>query len=155
MYEIIDGYPLYIYCCNMTFQFMLFPLLCVFYNTIVFNTSFVSLMLKDFLIVSNNVLMNCHHGLSIVLTVLFCNSQSTAIIIAVGEFGSGAYNSYTLAKHYDYSPEYVYWFYAITMTLSNIYCLFGIYNTPVYKVYKIPAYGLIVVRQYFLHSIHL
>ncbi len=153
MDEIIDGYPLYIYCCNMTFQFALFPLLCVFYNNTVFNTSFVSLMLKDFLVVSNNVLMNCHHGLSILLTLLFCNSQSVAFIITVGEFGSGAYNSYLLSKHYDYNPEYVYWFYAITMTLSNIYCFLGVYNTPIYKYYKIPAYGLIAVRQYFLYSI--
>jgi hypothetical protein len=153
MDEIIDGYPLYIYCCNMTFQFALFPLLCVFYNNTVFNTSFVSLMLKDYLVVSNNVLINCHHGLSILLTILFCNTQRLAIVVSVAEFGSGAYNSYILANHYDYNPEYVYWFYAITMTLSNIYCFLGVYNTPIYKVYKIPAYGLLVVRQYFLHSI--
>ncbi len=153
MDEIIDGYPLCIYCCNMTFQFAMFPLLCVFYNNTIFNTSFVTLMLKDCLIVSNNVLINCHHALTILLTILFCNTQRIAILVTVAEFGSGAYNSYILAKHYDYNPEYVYWFYAITMTLSNIYCLIGLYNTPVYKFYKIPAYCLVFARQHFLLTI--
>ena len=159
MDEIIDGYPLYIYCISMTFQFALFPLLCVFYIPKLYQLAFISVMLKDFLVVTTDTAMNVHHTMCILFTILFSSSQNVAIIVTVGEVGSGAYNAYTLAKYYDSNVYCIYWFYAITMTLSNIYCLTGIYNIPDNKysksnmVFKLPLYGLLFMRQYYVHTI--
>jgi hypothetical protein len=147
---LIDGYPLYIYYINMSFQFFVLPTLCVCYNKHVYNSAFIGLMAKDFLVTTTNTLMNMHHGLCIVYTAFYCHTQNIAMIVAVGEFGSGMYNLYTLAKHFDTNVVEVYWAYVVIMTLTNIYCVVGVNNSKNSIYVKLPLYGLFFMRQHYL-----
>jgi hypothetical protein len=150
MNQIIVGYPLYIYIVNISFQFVILPLLSVAYNRYVYNTLFTMLMMKDLLVITSDTLMNLHHGISIVGAVIFCNSQQISFIVTVAEIGSGTYNIYTLAKHYDYYQEHIFWIYATIMTISNIYCIVGITKSKFHFLYKIPFYILMFMRQYYI-----
>ena len=149
--ELIEGYPLYIYYMSMSFQFCVLPLLCVFYNKPIYKSAFIGLMAKDFLVTTTNTMMNAHHGLCILYTMIYCHTQNVAMIVTAGEIGSGVFNVYTIAKHYDHDTlDEIFWVYAVIMTFSNIYCFISLYNLkePIYM--KIPLYGLFLMRQYFV-----
>ncbi len=117
-----------------------------------YSTLFIGLMMKDFLITSSDIVMNTHHVICILGTILFCNTQSISFIVTVGEIGSGTYNMYTLAKYYDYYPDNIFWIYAVIMTISNIYCIVGVTKNRRHFVYKIPLYILIIMRQYYIKN---
>jgi hypothetical protein len=153
MDEIIAGSPLYIYYVSLSFQFAVFPLLSLAYNQYLYKAAFIGLMVKDWFIapLSMDIAMTVHHIIGIWATYSFCNTQQLSWIITVGEFGSGVYNVYTLAKHYDFYVYPIYVGYAVIMTMTNIYCVVGIIRAPVRWYYKIPCVLLLCGRQYFVY----
>jgi hypothetical protein len=154
MDEIIAGFPLYLYYVCFSFQFAVFPLLSLAYNQYLYKAAFIGLMVKDWVFapISMDIAMSVHHIIGIWATYSFCNTQQLSWIITVGEFGSGTYNIYTLAKHYDVYVYPIYVGYAVIMTMTNIYCVVGIIRAPVRWYYKIPCIVLLCGRQYFVYT---
>ena len=152
MDEIIAGFPLYTYYICFFFQFGIFPLLSVAYNPSVYKATFIGLMMKDWLVAKMDIAMSIHHVIGIWATFYFCNTQQISWIVSVGEFGSGVYNVYTLAKHYEFYVYPIYVGYSVIMTLTNIYCVLCIIRiSSVRWYYKIPCLVLMVARQYFVY----
>ena len=152
MNEIIAGWPLSVYYVCMSFQFALFPLLSIFYNQYLYNAAFIGLMAKDFLVAKMDMSLTVHHVIGVWATYSFCDTQQMSWIITVAEIGSGMFNVYTLAKHYDFYIYPIYLGYSVIMTMTNIYCCLGIIrNSKVKWYYKIPCLLLLCGRQYFVY----
>ena len=154
MFDIVAGYPLYVYYIGLASQFFLFPLLATFCSVGVFNAYFLVYLAKDFAfetMMTDNAMI-AHHIVSMVGTAIVSRSSADAWIITVGEIGSGSYNVYTLAKVYDTNVSDAYLFYAVVMTLSNMYCVVSIVRHKVQWHYKVPLLLLIVGRQSFLYQ---
>lgn len=151
MNEIIAGFPIYIYYVCMAFQFAVFPLMSLLYNPYLYKVAFIGLMAKDFVVAKMDMALTVHHVIGIWATYSFCNTQRLSWIVSVGEFGSGMYNVYTLAKHYDYHVYPIYLGYSVIMTMTNIYCCVGIVRAPGIRwYYKAPCLVLLCARQYYV-----
>ena len=122
------------------------------FNQHLYKATFIGLMVKDWFICQMDIAMSVHHIIGIWATYSFCNTQQISWIVSVGEFGSGVYNLYNLAKHYDLYVYPIYVGYAVIMTLTNIYCVLCIIRiSSVRWYYKIPCLALMVARQYFVY----
>ena len=154
MFEIVAGYPLYVYYIGLASQFLLFPLLATVCSVGVFNAYFLAYLAKDFAfetMLADNAMI-AHHIISMVGTAIVSRSSADAWIITIGEIGSGSYNVYTLAKVYDTHVSDAYLFYAVVMTLSNVYCVVSIVRHKVRWYYKVPLLFLMMGRQSFLYQ---
>jgi len=155
MYDIVAGYPLYVYYIGLISQFGLFPLLATFYSVSVFNMYFLTYLITDFAndatLVDN--IMIAHHVICIVFTIIFSHTRGDIWLITIGEIGSGSYNIYTLANAYNNHVSTAYAFYIVVMTLSNIYCSIVVLRRDAMWYYKIPALILICGRQHFLYHV--
>ncbi len=152
MNEIIDGFPLYSYYICMSYQFVFFPLLTVWFNQYIYKTAFIVYMIKDFYIVTMPMSLTVHHVISCWGTYSFCDTQQLCWLITVGEIGSGMFNVYTLANYYDFYVFPIYLLYSVIMTLTNIYCWLGLFRKlHVQWYYKVPIFLLLYARQYFVY----
>lgn len=154
MFDIVAGYPLYCHYIALISQFAMFPILATFCSVGVFNAYLLTYLVKDFAYETtlvDNVLI-AHHIIGIWATVCFSRSNSETWIITVAEIGSGSYNLYTLAKAYENNVDAVYAFYAVVMSLSNIYCTISVLRHKTRWYYKVPVLALIIGRQVFMHQ---
>lgn len=149
MFELIAGFPLYTYYIGLLSQFVLFPILAGFGHVPTFNIYFITYLAKDVAYDMDAALI-AHHVISIWGAYFFCDSPYLCFLIAVGEVGSGAYNTYTLAKHYDTYVGAAYVFYVVVMTLSNVYFVRGVVRHKINFYYKIPVLAVVVGRQLFV-----
>jgi hypothetical protein len=149
MNEIINGFPAYTYPICLSFQFFLFPLMSAFYTAFAYNTIFTAFLLKDYFY-DIDYIISAHHILAIVYLWAFCKTKREMMTFTIAEVGSGVYNLYTLAVYYNYHVRVIHMLYFFVMTLSNLYVIDYIRtsNKPLYV--KIPAYIVLVGREYFI-----
>lgn len=152
--DIIDGYPVYVHYIGLFSQFWLFPILAMFGSINMFNAYFLMYLAKDFAyesMLADNAMI-AHHVISAWGTIYFSTTKPMCWMITIAEVGSGSYNAYTLAKAYYQDVYLVYMFYAIVMSLSNVYCIVSIVRHNARWYYKVPALALIVGRQAFVYK---
>jgi len=96
--------------------------------------------------------LTAHHLVALVFIYQFSKTKSETGSFTVAELGSGGFNVYTLARHYD-----VVWlsqahtFYAVVMTASNLYAVHYIAGRKDVAIpYKLVAGALIVGRQMYV-----
>jgi len=149
MHEIINGFPAYTYPICVTFQFCLFPLMTIYNSVFVYNTVFTAFLLKDYFYEIDSIL-SAHHILAIVYLWAFCKTRRETLTFTIAEIGSGAYNLYTLARHYQLCVTQVHFVYLILMTLSNLYVIDYLRRSDKPLYVKIPAYIVLAGREYFI-----
>ncbi len=149
MYEIINGFPEYTYPICFLFQFFIFPLMTIFNTVFVYNAVFTAFLLKDYFYEIDYIL-SAHHILAIVYLWNFCKTKREVTVYTIGEIGSGMYNVYTLARHYNYYVPQIHILYFVIMTLSNLYAIDYLRTSNKSLYFKIPIYILLAGREYFI-----
>ena len=140
------GFPLELHTCS---QFLLLPL-SIYVDPKLFNMIFCCLLLKDFLY-QISYMFAAHHLIAILGCMYYSRTIEDTYTLGFAEFGSGMYNTYTLAKQYNTNIEIAYALYAITMTLTNMQLLLYIINHIEKRMYiKAPFYILVITRQYYV-----
>lgn len=149
MHEIINGFPAYTYPLCLSFQFFLFPLMSIFQTAFVYNTIFTAFLLKDYFYEIDYIL-SAHHILAIVYLWAFCKTRREMLTFTIAEIGSGAYNLYILALHYNYHVRAIHMLYFFVMTTSNLYVIdyMRTSNKPIYL--KIPIYIVLAARECYI-----
>ena len=154
MFEIIEGYPIYLYYISLFSQFIGFYLLYQFCSINLFNTFVIIYYVKDFLYSAlyNDIIMIMHHIITIVYIIFFCNSYKLCLMVTIGELGSGTYNLYILAKSYNKYKNYAFILYTIVMTFTNQYCAYIFFYHQIEFYYKIIPILLLVGRQLSIYN---
>lgn len=147
----LNGFPVWMSFVSLFHQYMLFPMLHWFASVRAFNIVFYAYFLKDFFY-DIDMVLTVHHLVSLVFIYQFSNNKDITRTFTIAEFGSGGFNVYTLAKHYNVlwlSQAHI--FYAVIMTASNLYTVNQIVRTQgVALPYKFVAGGLLVGRQMYV-----
>jgi hypothetical protein len=149
--DTVDGFPIWMYFACLFHQYALFPLFHWFASVRAFNILFTIYFLKDFLF-DMDLVLTVHHIVSLVFIYKISNTKSETGAFTVAEFGSGAFNVYTLARHYDVVwVSQAHTFYAVVMTASNLYSVHYIVGRKDVAIpYKLVAGALIVGRQSYI-----
>ena len=149
MDELINGFPINIYQTCLAFQFFIFPLMTLFNTVFAYNTIFTLFFLKDYFY-DIDYILSAHHILAIVYLWSFCTTKREVKTFTVAEIGSGMYNIYTLAKHYDYHVDEIHIIYFIVMTASNLYVVDYLRRSDRSILFKIPCWIVLIGREYFI-----
>ena len=106
-------------------------------------------LLKDYFY-EIDYIISAHHILGMVYLWSFCKTKKEVTTFTIGEIGSGVYNLYTLAKHYDYHVTEIHILYFIVMTASNLYAIDYLQRSNISILLRIPCYIIIIGREYFI-----
>jgi len=149
MDEIVNGFPLYTYPICFAFQFIIFPLMSILNTVVVYNTTLTVFLLKDYFYEIDYIL-STHHILAIVYLWSFCKTRKEVMTFTIAEIGSGVYNLFTLAKHYDYHVTEIRILYFIIMTFSNLYVMDYLLRSNRSILLRLPCLIIIIGREYFI-----
>jgi hypothetical protein len=116
-----------------------------------FNIVFVAYFIKDFFY-DIDMMLTIHHIVATIFIYRFSNDKNVTSVFTIAELGSGGYNVYTLARHYDVAwISQAHTFYAVVMTSSNLYAAhYIIGRKDVSLPYKLAAMAMLGGRQMYV-----
>ena len=151
--DTLDGFPIWMSFVSVLHQYALFPMFHWFASMRAFNLVFTAYFIKDFFY-DIDMALTAHHVVALAFIYKFSINKDVTRAFTVAEFGSGGFNVYILAKHYDVSwVSQARIFYAITMTASNLYSVHYIIGRKDVAIpYKLIAGVFIVGRQMYVEA---
>ena len=149
--DTLDGFPVWMSFVCLFHQYAIFPMFHWFASVRAFNLLFVAYFVKDFFY-DIDMALTAHHLVALAFIYQFSNNKDITRTFTVAELGSGGFNVYTLARHYDVVwVSQAHTFYAVVMTASNLYAVHYIVGRKDVAIpYKLVAGALLVGRQMYV-----